>query len=762
MADHLAEFQRLQRKATSSFDTIRNLASNDERAFTDAFRSFQSLWIYQQEHRPALMQAGLKRAEIGEISSKIGQLNYTVYQRCADTRFLIEAYIFYEAIRLRQYFEDEPISSSAAVKRLRFNARFIVVCLLLNKKEEACSLMLEFQAHINLTPDAQPWQSLVDEVSQFLAADVGMPLPRSPGQEIPFKPNLRCCPNSPLQAAGPHTPRISHAIIASYMHAQVKIAELPIDMFRMMLSLEWSNPSLEQHERVEDGSPAEPLESLGTVSPTGIAAALATAAAAAPPYAPPPCANPRKTTLYCTTTPQLLSALHSHAATQGTQGDSVLLLVLGVGSLRSHVGAAPASELQHQLDKSSGGPRRDLGSGAPSVHGSSASLAALQHSQAAAATAAAAAAHLVAGPAPMDSRSSTVSSPQPPFGNGAQGKAVGSCLPAGQHGSCSCNSCGTPDIGNAFCLSPPPALPLMSASAASVQQQQEEVQAAQAASGVAAAPAISEQPVWDGARAAGSAKHSDPKGTAQELASNGAHHESEPRPGFNLAQGAACCMEHLLLPQDLLPLTRRRLMLVVDSNAAAEMASLQGKEHGYPVVALLSPSHRPSAFGDYTKTGSLFTMFLSAPVMAFCLSMGVKGPSTQQLKGLQDAVEGALHEVALALQQVLQSSGSNDSIDGYGAWDLPFQDLMLRNYMTRFVLARGVWAHHRASTGRPECQALCFPPLPPEVDPCSALCRSLVLRIARVLDRQALFSSAKVAAPVEGMAMGMAALRVAA
>jgi len=40
-----------------------------------------------------------------------------------------------QAIRLRQYFEGEPSSSSAAVKRLRFNARFIVVCLLLNKKE---------------------------------------------------------------------------------------------------------------------------------------------------------------------------------------------------------------------------------------------------------------------------------------------------------------------------------------------------------------------------------------------------------------------------------------------------------------------------------------------------------------------------------------------------------------------------------------------------------------------------------------------------
>ena len=37
----------------------------------------------------------------------------------------------------------------------------------------------------------QEWQSLVDEVGQFLAADVGMPLPRSPGLPIPFKLNMR-------------------------------------------------------------------------------------------------------------------------------------------------------------------------------------------------------------------------------------------------------------------------------------------------------------------------------------------------------------------------------------------------------------------------------------------------------------------------------------------------------------------------------------------------------------------------------------------
>jgi len=51
----------------------------------------------------------------------------------------------HQAIRLRQYFEGEA-SSSAAVKRLRFNARFIVVCLLLGKKE-VCRQLCVFETN---------------------------------------------------------------------------------------------------------------------------------------------------------------------------------------------------------------------------------------------------------------------------------------------------------------------------------------------------------------------------------------------------------------------------------------------------------------------------------------------------------------------------------------------------------------------------------------------------------------------------------------
>lgn len=44
---------------------------------------------------------------------------------------------------------------------------------------------------------------------------------------------------------------------------QVKIAELPVDMFRMMQTLEWSHPALDQHGHDEGGSAAAPLESGG-------------------------------------------------------------------------------------------------------------------------------------------------------------------------------------------------------------------------------------------------------------------------------------------------------------------------------------------------------------------------------------------------------------------------------------------------------------------------------------------------------------------
>lgn len=65
--------------------------------------SFQ--WKFQQQHRQILdSKYGLKRWQIGEIASKIGQLYYHYYLRTSETNYLNEAFSFYSAIRARGYY----------------------------------------------------------------------------------------------------------------------------------------------------------------------------------------------------------------------------------------------------------------------------------------------------------------------------------------------------------------------------------------------------------------------------------------------------------------------------------------------------------------------------------------------------------------------------------------------------------------------------------------------------------------------------------
>jgi hypothetical protein len=77
----------------------------------------------------------MERWEIGDIASKIGQLYYNYYLRTSEIRFLHESYVFYEAIRSRAYFAQSATDPNLAIKQLRYFARFIIICLLLNRRE---------------------------------------------------------------------------------------------------------------------------------------------------------------------------------------------------------------------------------------------------------------------------------------------------------------------------------------------------------------------------------------------------------------------------------------------------------------------------------------------------------------------------------------------------------------------------------------------------------------------------------------------------
>ncbi|KAF5749266.1 hypothetical protein HS088_TW04G01231 [Tripterygium wilfordii] len=83
-----------------------------------------------------------------------------------------------------------------------------------------------------------------------------------------------------------------------------------------------------------------------------------------------------------------------------------------------------------------------------------------------------------------------------------------------------------------------------------------------------------------------------------------------------------------IYPSDLIPFTRRPLFVVIDSVSSEAFKSIHGAEKGDPAALLLSPSCSISitaADPSHQLSGSLFTNFLTAPLQAFCLLLGLSG-----------------------------------------------------------------------------------------------------------------------------------------
>lgn len=90
-----------------------------------------------------------------------------------------EAFAFYSAIRARAYYskvnrEEKP---DLMVKKLRYYARFIVVCLLLKKTKIMRELVRELNRQIDEyvkaydPDDSLEWQLVLNEISSFIEVD---------------------------------------------------------------------------------------------------------------------------------------------------------------------------------------------------------------------------------------------------------------------------------------------------------------------------------------------------------------------------------------------------------------------------------------------------------------------------------------------------------------------------------------------------------------------------------------------------------------
>ncbi|XP_042642604.1 protein SCAI isoform X2 [Tyto alba] len=247
----VTDFCYLLDKSKQLFNGLRDLPQYGQKQwqsyFGRTFDVYTKLWKFQQQHRQILdNRYGLKRWQIGEIASKIGQLYYHYYLRTSETSYLNEAFSFYSAIRQRSYYsqvnkEDRP---ELVVKKLRYYARFIVVCLLLNKMDVVKDLVKELSDEIEdythrfNTEDQVEWNLVLQEVAAFIEADPVMVL--NDDNTIVITSNRLSETGAPLLEQGMIVGQLAlaDALIIGNCNNQVKFSELTIDMFRMLQALE--------------------------------------------------------------------------------------------------------------------------------------------------------------------------------------------------------------------------------------------------------------------------------------------------------------------------------------------------------------------------------------------------------------------------------------------------------------------------------------------------------------------------------------------
>ncbi|KAJ3183275.1 hypothetical protein HDU85_002301 [Gaertneriomyces sp. JEL0708] len=266
--DIAQEFRYLLEKSHQLFAGLKDLpptGRNWQSYFHRTFEVYTKLWKFQQQHRHVLENKdyyGLKRWDIGEVASKIGQLYYHYYLRTSETNYLQESYVFYDAVRARQYFKDvlEAESPALAIKKLRYYARFIVVCLFLNKNdtikklvEEFATLIDEYSKAFN-PPDAAEWNVVLSEISTFLEAQKKTTPVDREGQQPLSVPSRLHNERTP-RFAQDGTPRLmlQEAILVGNYQNQIRFSELTLDMYRLLQSLE-REPALAEAAKQEEGA----------------------------------------------------------------------------------------------------------------------------------------------------------------------------------------------------------------------------------------------------------------------------------------------------------------------------------------------------------------------------------------------------------------------------------------------------------------------------------------------------------------------------
>ncbi|KAG8057811.1 hypothetical protein GUJ93_ZPchr0002g24590 [Zizania palustris] len=241
------QFWLLLDKADRRFARVRDLPLFGRREpdeYGKAFRIYTQLWRMQQEHRSRLLDAGLRRWQVGEIAARIAHLYYSQYQRTSDTALLSEAFVFYHAVLDRAYFLADA-DHLAPTKHLRFLARFLLVALLLARRVHTVPrlaahirTLLDDSKKILQEAEYKEWKHVVQEITRFLRADSPFMNMRPLRYSYTFDPTPDMLPTVP-PTVKKRGLVLSDAMLCSYYQNEVKFTDLTIDVFRMLQCLEW-------------------------------------------------------------------------------------------------------------------------------------------------------------------------------------------------------------------------------------------------------------------------------------------------------------------------------------------------------------------------------------------------------------------------------------------------------------------------------------------------------------------------------------------
>jgi hypothetical protein len=171
----------------------------------------------------------------------------------------------------------------------------------------------------------------------------------------------------------------------------------------------------------------------------------------------------------------------------------------------------------------------------------------------------------------------------------------------------------------------------------------------------------------------------------------------------------------------------------------------QGQELSRAAFCFMSPAVRPPELGDPCKTGALLTLFLTGPLMAFCQVAGNTDPSVQQLVDLQATMGSVFGEWGALLLRAFAAPGPGAA--PRSPWAPLFRDALLRRLILRYVLARAALGLHAKAGANPAHLPRCFPDLPKEVAPAAAEIVAGVHRLAACLGRGRSFGKAALPPP---------------